>query len=88
MSAMKSCTTTRTPDVPGNATVVGRDISRAPLGYERNPYQAELHLATDDELLTFANEALDVVQQFAKSFRSAQTTYATAAEKLAKLTPK
>jgi hypothetical protein len=72
----------------GKATVVGRDVFRAPLGHERNPYEAELHLAIDDELLTFANEALDVVQQFAKSFRSAQTTYAAAAEKLTKLAPK
>jgi hypothetical protein len=72
----------------GNAKVVGRDLLRERLGHERNPYDAELHLATDDELLTFANEALDVVQQLAKALQAAQKTYATAAEKLAKLSPK
>jgi hypothetical protein len=69
-------------------TVVGREVSRESLGHERTPYDAELHLATDDELLTFANEALDVVHGLAKNVLAAQTKYATAAEKLTKLAPK
>jgi hypothetical protein len=72
----------------GTGKVHGRKFLRERLGHERKPYEAELHLATEEELLLFADEALEVVDNLAKSFRSAQRAYATAAEKLAKLSPK
>jgi hypothetical protein len=72
----------------GSAKVSGRDVLLVPPAHEVEPYQAELHLATDDELVTFANEALDVVEQFVKSFHAANHIYTTAAENLTKLAPK
>jgi hypothetical protein len=76
------------PDFIGKGRVTGREVHRVPLGHERETYQAELHLATDDELLTFAGEAYDVVHRLAKSLQSDQSAYATAAAKLSKLAPK
>lgn len=68
--------------------VLGRDVIRKAPADEAFPYRADLHLATDTELLVFADDAEVVVREYARMFGQNTLRYREAADKLTKLAPK
>jgi hypothetical protein len=68
--------------------VVGRNVFRVPQASETDPYSADLHLATDEDLMAFSHDAFEVVQLFTDLIRADGNKFGDAAAKLTKLAPK
>lgn len=64
----------------------GRAIWRTPSADEESPRTADLHLATDSDLLIFADTAQDIVTRMSRDFARTADRFSKATDAIARLT--